>query len=180
MTKDDKLLYIRRAVKRAFPKFNLVFADGSPNSKLMIIGEAPGKDEERVGKPFVGRSGRLLFSTLDLIGWKRSDFYTTNIVKYRPQDEFGGNRTPSDLEIEKFRESVWKEIEVVSPKLIILVGKVAMSGMGILGKIGDFRGKIVEKNNWKFLITYHPAAILRNPNWGPIFKSDLSRINEEV
>ena len=178
MTKNQKLELIWQAVRKAYPKHTLVFSDGDPDAKIIIIGEAPGKDEERQGKPFIGRAGRLLTGTLETLGWQRSDFYISNIVKYRPTDEVGGNRTPTDEEIAKFRPVIEKEINVVNPKLIVLVGRVAMSGMGLSGSMGENRGRVLEKDGRKFLITYHPAAILRNINWEPIFREDLSRIRE--
>ena len=178
MTKNQKLELIWQAVRKAYPKHTLVFSDGDPDAKIIIIGEAPGKDEERQGKPFIGRAGRLLTGTLETLGWQRSDFYISNIVKYRPTDEVGGNRTPTDEEIAKFRPVIEKEINVVDPKLIVLVGRVAMSGMGLSGSMGENRGRVLEKDGRKFLITYHPAAILRNINWEPIFREDLSRIRE--
>jgi len=179
VTKNQKLEYIWSAIRKAYPGRKLVFNDGEPDAKIMIIGEAPGMDEERMGKPFVGRAGRLLTATLETLGWKRSDFYISNIVKYRPADAVtGGNRTPTDEEIAKFRPAIEKEIEIVDPRLIVLVGRVAMSGMGIEGTMGANRGRIIEQRGRTFLITYHPAAILRNINWEPVFREDLGKIRE--
>ena len=178
LTKEQKLQYVFNAITKAYPKQKLVFNDGTPEMQVMIIGEAPGKDEEMQGKPFVGRGGKLLNSTLELLGWKRSDFYITNVVKYRPSDEFGGNRTPTPEEIEKFRPALEKEIEVVDPRLIVILGRVAMTGLGIDGSMSVNRGKLIEKSGRKILITYHPAAILRNPNWEPQFREDLAKIRE--
>ncbi|MBI2670254.1 MAG: uracil-DNA glycosylase [Candidatus Yanofskybacteria bacterium] len=180
MTKEQKLQYIFGAIKKAYPNRKLVFNDGSPDMPVMIIGEAPGKDEEIQGKPFVGRGGKLLNSTLETLGWKRSDFYVTNVVKYRPSDEFGGNRTPTPEEIEKFRLALEKEIEAINPKLIVILGKVAMSGLGIEGSMGANRGQVIERNGRKIIVTYHPAAILRNPNWEPQFCEDLAKIKELI
>lgn len=180
MNKLEKLNILWTAVKKAYPNKRLVFYDGDPDCSVMIIGEAPGMDEERIGKPFVGRAGRLLTGTLEKLGWQRSDFYISNIVKYRPSDMYGKNRTPTDEEIAKFRPAIEKEISVVDPKLIVLVGRVAMSGMGLEGSMSSNRGRVIEKNNRKFLITYHPAAILRNINWEPQFREDLSKIRELV
>lgn len=176
MTKQEKLKYIFDAIKKAYPQRKLVFNDGSSEKEVMIIGEAPGKDEEIQGKPFVGRGGKLLNTTLETLGWKRSDFYVTNVVKYRPTDEFGGNRTPTPEEIEKFRPALEKEIDVINPKLVIILGRVAMAGLGIEGSMAVNRGKPIEKNGRQILITYHPAAILRNPNWEPLFREDLAKI----
>ncbi len=181
MTKQEKLEYLWTAIRKAYPDRKLVFSDGDPDAKVMIIGEAPGQDEERQGKPFIGRAGRLLIATLEALGWKRSDFYISNIVKYRPADPVtGSNRTPTEEEIAKFRPSIEKEIAVVDPKLIVLVGRVAMAGMGLVGTMGENRGRVLEHNGWKFLITYHPAAILRNIHWEPLFREDLAKIRTLV
>lgn len=180
MTKNQKLEYIFNAIKKAYPKRKLVFNDGSPDSRIMLIGEAPGKDEEVQGKPFVGRGGKLLNETLETLGWKRSDFYVSNIVKYRPQDKFGGTLTPTPEETEKFRLAIEKEIEVVDPKLIVVLGRIAMAGLGVEGSMSANHGKVIEKNGRKVLIVYHPAAILRNINWEPIFREDLAKIRELV
>lgn len=178
MTKVQKLEYIWNAVHKAYPNRKLVFNDGSPEMPVMIIGEAPGKDEEIQGKPFVGRGGKLLNSTLETLGWKRSDFYVTNVVKYRPSDGLGNNRTPTPEEIQKFRPTLEKEIEAVDPKLVIILGRVAMAGLGIEGSMTMNRGQPLEKNGRRILITYHPAAILRNPNWEPQFREDLAKIRD--
>ena len=179
MNKNQKLEYIWSAIRKAYPVRKLVFSDGEPDAKIMIIGEAPGMDEERQGKPFVGRAGRLLTGTLEKLGWQRSDFYISNIVKYRPADPVtGGNRTPTDEEIAKFRPAIEKEIDVVNPVLIVVLGRVAMSAMGIEGTMGANRGRVIEKHGRRFLITYHPAAILRNINWEPVFREDLGKIRD--
>lgn len=182
MTKEEKLNYIFNAIKKAYPKRTLVFNDGSPDAEVMIIGEAPGKDEEIQGKPFVGRAGKLLNATLETLGWKRSDFYVSNIVKYRPQDNFGGTLTPTPEEIEKFRSAIEKEIEVVEPKLIVVLGRIAMAGLGIEGSMASNHGNVINKivgnAERKILVAYHPAAILRNIIWEPIFREDLAKIRE--
>ena len=178
MTKQEKLEYLWNAIRKAYPNRRLVFNDGSPDSQVMIIGEAPGVNEEKEGLPFVGRAGKLLNATLELLGWQRSDFYISNILKYRPRDAAGGTLTPTPEEIEKFRPSLEKEIEVIEPKLIVVLGRIAMTGLGIEGTMAERRGSVHEKNNRKILIAYHPAAVLRNINLEPIFREDLGKMAE--
>lgn len=184
MTKQEKLKYIFDAIRKAYPNRPLVFNDGSPDKEVMIIGEAPGKDEEKQGKPFVGRAGRLLNATLEALGWQRADFYVTNIVKYRPQDGMGGTLTPAPEEIERFRPALEKEIDVVNPKLIVVLGRIAMTGLGIEGSMSANHGNVIEKKfsgaDYKILVVYHPAAILRNINWEPQFREDLAKIRELI
>lgn len=178
MTKEEKLDYLKKAVEKSYPDRKLVFHDGSPDAKFMIIGEAPGKDEEKSGAPFIGRAGKLLMANFEAIGYKRSDFYISNIVKYRPQDIEGKTLTPSDREIASFRPLIEKEIDVVAPKAIIVCGRVAMTALGIEGMISQNHGKILPYRDYKALIVYHPAAILRNMTLESMFRSDLSKIKE--
>lgn len=176
MTKNQKLEYIFDAIKKAYPNRKLVFNDGSPDMPVMMIGEAPGIDEEKQGKPFIGRAGKLLNATLETLGWKRSDFYISNIVKYRPHDSAGGTLTPTPEEIEKFRPALEKEIEIIDPKLIVVLGRIAMTGLGIEGSMSANHGKVIERKGRKILVVYHPAAILRNINLEPIFREDLGKM----
>ena len=176
MTKAQKLEYLWNAIRQAYPTRRLVFCDGSPDAQIMIIGEAPGVNEEKEGKPFVGRAGKLLNATLELLGWQRSDFYISNIVKYRPQDATGGTLTPTPEEIEKFRPSLEKEISVVDPRLIIALGRIAMLGLGIEGTMAVNRGTVQQRNERNILVVYHPAAVLRNNNLEPVFREDLGKI----
>ncbi len=178
MTKDQKLALIFDAIKKAVTNKTLVFNDGSTDSKIMLIGEAPGKNEEQQGIPFVGRGGKLLNTTLETLGFQRSDFYVTNIVKYRPQDTEGKTLTPGEKEIAMFRPALEKEIEVINPKLIVVFGRSAMLGLGVGGLMATNHGKILELNGRKILVVYHPAAILRNMTLEPIFREDLSKIRE--
>lgn len=180
MDKQQKLELLFNAVRKAYPKKTLVFNDGSPDKDIMIIGEAPGKDEEIQGKPFVGRGGKLLNATLETLGWKRGDFYVSNIVKWRPQDEFGKTLTPTPELIENFRPAMEKEIQIVNPKLIVALGRIAMAGLQIEGTMAENHGRVRESKGYKVLVIYHPAAILRNMNWEPVFREDLGKIRELI
>ncbi len=178
MNKEEKIEYLREAVRKVYPDRKLVFQDGSPDARIMVIGEAPGKDEETQGIPFIGRAGKLFTTTIEALGWKRSDFFISNIVKYRPQDELGSTLTPTDAEIGTFRPIIEKEIEVVEPHGIVVLGRVAMTGLGIAGTMAQNHGKILDFKNRKVLIVYHPAAILRNMTLEPLFRADLARMRE--
>ncbi len=178
MDKTQKLTHLFNAIKKAYPQKTLVFNDGSPDASVMIIGEAPGKDEEIQGKPFVGRGGQLLQATLETLGWQRGDFYISNIVKFRPQDQWGGTLTPTPELIENFRPAIEREILIVNPKLIVALGRIAMAGLGIEGSMTQNHGQTQERHGHKVLVTYHPAAILRNVEWEPAFIEDLGKIKE--
>jgi DNA polymerase len=136
----------------------------------MLVGEAPGRDEDRSGKPFVGRAGRLLDAALDESGLTRSEVFITSVVKCRPPE----NRKPKKAEIVSCLPYLKAQIELVRPKIIGLMGNTA--AMAILGQqgIASLRGRVIRD---RFLVTYHPAAVLRNRNLMGEFVSDLKRLN---
>ncbi|MDP4174330.1 MAG: uracil-DNA glycosylase [Bacteroidota bacterium] len=141
---------------------NLVFGTGDPNAKVMVVGEAPGAEEDLQGKPFVGRAGKLLTDILKAINFSREEVYITNTVKCRPP----GNRNPSPEEMAICYPYLERQIELIQPKLILCLGLIAASGVLKLKlPLGKMRGNVYEYGNAKVMVTYHPAALLRNPQW---------------
>ena len=141
---------------------NFVFGVGSPKADIVLIGEAPGADEDAQGEPFVGRAGQLLNKILDATGFKREEVFICNILKCRPP----GNRNPQPDEIEKCRPYLEKQLKLLNPKLILLLGRVAAESLlKTKEPLNKLRGKIHDYKGWKVMITFHPAALLRNPNW---------------
>jgi DNA polymerase len=147
---------------------NTVFADGNPAAKLMLVGEAPGRDEDIAGKPFVGRSGQLLDRMLNAIGYSRShNAYIANVIYWRPP----GNRDPSDVEIAICRPFILRQIELVDPALIVFLGaqpaKALLGGDAVKQGINKLRGHWCEleigSKRFKALPTFHPAYLLRTP-----------------
>jgi uracil-DNA glycosylase len=145
---------------------NLVFADGVPESGLMLIGEAPGGDEDRLGRPFVGVSGQLLDRMLASIGLDRTkDFYITNILPFRPP----GNRTPTDAEVALFLPFLLRHIALAKPRHLVLLGGVAAKALlrskeGITRLRGRWHEVTIDDNqSLPALATLHPAYLLRNP-----------------
>ena len=139
-----------------------VFGVGNSNADAMLIGEAPGRDEDLQGEPFVGRAGKLLNDILKAVNFKRKDVYIANILKCRPPN----NRDPLPLEMETCIPYLHKQIELIQPKVILCLGRVAANGL--LDKklsLGQLRENIYEFDGIKVIVTYHPAALLRNPNW---------------
>lgn len=144
------------------PNTNLVFGVGNTNADLMIVGEAPGANEDRQGEPFVGRAGKLLDQIMEAIDFKRSDIYIANILKHRPPD----NRDPKPDERKRSLPYLLRQIELINPKLVLCVGRI--SATTLLGKdqaLKDMRQKFHEFHGRELFATYHPAALLRNPNW---------------
>ena len=139
-----------------------VFGVGNPNAKVMAIGEGPGADEDKLGEPFVGRAGKLLNDILKAIKFTREEIYIANVVKCRPPN----NRTPLPNEMDTCMPYLVKQIELIKPKLILCLGLTA--AQAILKKkdsLTKMRGEVFEFQNAKVMVTYHPAALLRNPNW---------------
>jgi len=143
-------------------RINTVFGDGSTNAKVMIIGEAPGKDEDISGKPFVGRAGKLLTEILSSINLERKDVFITNTVKCRPPE----NRNPHDDEIKSCSGYLDEQINLINPKVIVLLGKIAANRiLNIDEPISNLRGKkyFIKENNIPIIVFYHPAYLLRSP-----------------
>jgi DNA polymerase len=138
----------------------IVFGVGNPQADLMFIGEAPGADEDEQGEPFVGRAGQLLNNMITAMGIKRQDVYIANIIKCRPP----GNRTPERDECETCSPFLFRQIEVVKPKIIVALGAVAAKTLlGVNDAMMNLRGRIYDYRNTKLAVTYHPAYLLRDP-----------------
>lgn len=139
---------------------NIVFGEGDPESEIMFIGEGPGADEDKQGRPFVGRAGHLLTNLIRKMGYERKDVYIANIVKCRPPE----NRNPHSDEVEACIPFLKKQIDIISPKVIILLGNVPLQNL--LGgdlRITKARGRFFEFNGIKVMPTFHPAYLMRNP-----------------
>lgn len=150
-----------------------VFGSGNPNADVMVVGEGPGADEDAQGLPFVGRAGKLLTDILKAINFERDEVYIANVVKCRPP----GNRTPYPQEMDTCLPYLRKQIELIKPKLLLCLGLTATQGLlKRKESLTKMRGKIFELDyasqfgihglpKIKVMVTYHPAALLRNPNW---------------
>lgn len=149
----------------------VVFGGGDPNARILFVGEGPGADEDAQGIPFVGRAGKLMNELLATAGLERSEIYIANIVKCRPPE----NRNPEPDEVEACIPYLYRQIEILSPDFILLLGLVAMRA--ILGKkigsTGSLRGKFIDWRGIRVLPTYHPAYLLRSPSYKKQFLEDL-------
>jgi uracil-DNA glycosylase len=155
---------------------NAVPGEGRLSAKLMFIGEAPGKNEDDKGKPFVGAAGRILNEALEKAGIQRSLVFITNVVKCRPPD----NRVPEDDERIACRPYLDRQISLIAPQIICILGATAYSS--VLGgkSITANRGKIVKKNGQKYFVTIHPAAAIYNRNLRSVLQNDLSKLFQEI
>lgn len=155
---------------------NFVFGSGNKNADLVIIGEAPGADEDKQGLPFVGRAGKLLTQILEAINFKREEVYICNVLKSRPPE----NRNPTPEEIKHCEPYLEKQLELIKPKMLLCLGTFAAQTL-LKSKeaLGKLRGKFHTYKNIPLLVTYHPAALLRNPNWKKPTWEDVQLLRKE-
>jgi uracil-DNA glycosylase len=164
--KDDICPELRKGAKQ------LVFGDGSADADLVFIGEAPGKNEDEQGLPFVGAAGRFLEEMLNAIGLKRSDVYITNIVKYRPP----GNRDPYPDEKAAFLPFLRSQLEVIKPKLVVTLGRHSMDSLLPGLQISKCHGRPKRYKGQVYLPLFHPAAALYNGAMRQTLIDDFARI----
>lgn len=156
-------------------RIRVVFGAGNPKAKLMFIGEAPGREEDRQGIPFVGRAGQLLTKIIESIGLKRKDVYIANVLKCRPPD----NRNPLPTEILTCEGYLVKQIELIRPRVICGLGKfAAQTLLRSQEPITKLRGKCYDYRGTKLIPTFHPAYLLRNPQDKRLVWDDMKKIRK--
>ncbi len=182
-TKEELLTEIRGRVESCMrcplykTRTKAVFGEGNPNAKIMFVGEAPGKDEDLQGRPFVGRAGRLLRELLARAGISEDSIYIGNCLKCRPPN----NRDPSEYEIEMCSPYLTSQIEIIDPAVIVTLGRYSTGlFVGLPDKMSKLRGRIFEYGSKKVVVMYHPAYLLRNPGAIQDFTRDLQRIKELI
>ena len=158
---------------------NIVFADGNPKAKIMLVGEGPGSNEDQEGLPFVGRAGALLDKMLASIDLNRKNVYITNVVNYRPPE----NRRPTEGEIARYLPHLRKHIEIINPKILVLLGSTALNALiGNEIVISKARGQWIEKQfgecKTSVIITFHPAFLMRQPAQKKMTWIDLKMIRD--
>ena len=154
----------------------VVFGEGAPDALLMLIGEGPGRDEDRLGRPFVGRAGKLLDKILEAAGFQRQEVYIANVVKCRPPQ----NRNPLPEEIKACYSHLQEQIKIIRPKIIVCLG--AMSAKTLVdprAQISKIRGKWVERQGIGIMPTFHPAALLRDPQKKKLVWQDFQQVERE-
>jgi DNA polymerase len=155
---------------------NAVPGEGPIDAQLFFIGEAPGAQEDDTGKPFVGRSGKLLISMIEEIGLSREDVFISSILNCRPPK----NRTPKLSEIELCRPYVEKQIELINPRIIVLLGRVAIYSIVGPWKVTESHGRFFEAKGRTYFMTFHPAAALRSSSVKDLVKDDFKILQSEL
>lgn len=169
-----KALEAEIAARRDLPlmESNLVFGEGNINCDVMFIGEAPGANEDRERRPFVGRGGQLLNQVIGSIGWRREQVYISNIVKRRPPE----NRDPLPSEIEAYKPYLTRQIEIINPKVVCTLGRFSMNYFLPLAKITNDHGRVFSVDGRLIYPVYHPAAALRSTGMMDTFRADLKKL----
>lgn len=183
LSKKEKLRIIEEKLQKCHncaiskSRINLVFGTGNPDTRLMFIGEAPGRDEDLQGKPFVGRAGQLLTKIIESIGLDREEVYIANILKCRPP----GNRPPEPGEINNCEQFLKQQIEIIRPEIICPLGRIsAQALLKTQTQISKLRGNFFTYENIKLIPTYHPAYLLRNPHDKMKVWEDMKKIKEAL
>jgi DNA polymerase len=184
LSRNDGLLNLREEIgdchlcKLSSGRKNIVFGAGNPDARIMFIGEAPGKDEDLQGLPFVGEAGMLLTKLIEKMGFKRDEVYIANIIKCRPPM----NRDPEEDEILSCRAFLDKQIEVIAPEFIITLGRIALMTLMNNSKIRITvaRGNFFEYKGVPVMPTFHPAYLLRNPKDKWLTWADVQKVMERM
>jgi DNA polymerase len=162
-----------RCKLHALGRRQIVFGVGNPDADLMFVGEAPGADEDMQGEPFVGRAGQLLTRIIEAIGLRRQDVYIANVIKCRPP----GNRNPEPDEVERCEPFLFRQIDIIKPKVVVALGKfAAQSLLRTTDPITRLRGREYRYRDAILMPTYHPAYLLRNPSAKRDVWEDMKRV----
>ncbi len=180
--KTDELLKINRQILKCpvclkSAKGLLVPGEGSPSAKIVLVGEAPGKNEAISGKPFIGRAGKLLDSLLDAIKLDRRDIFITSAVKYLPKTYI----TPKPADIEHGRIHLFNQLEAIKPKVIVLLGNTA--AVAVLHQkfsIAEDHGKFIKRDGLIYFLSYHPAAPLYSPKLREVIEKDFKKLQKYI
>ncbi len=155
----------------------VVFGVGSPNARLMFIGEGPGRDEDLQGEPFVGRAGQLLDKIIAAMGFEREQVYIANAVKCRPPQ----NRDPQADEVSACKSFLIRQVEIIRPEIIVLLGRSAVGAvLDLSAPLSRLRGNFRDWNGVKVMCTYHPAYLLRNPSAKAMVWEDMKRVRDTL
>ncbi len=164
------LIHTCTACSLGLQRTNFVFGSGNPRAEIVVIGEAPGAEEDARGEPFVGAAGQLLTRMLQAIQLRREDVYICNVLKCRPPN----NRRPTPQEISTCRPYLWKQLELIQPAFLLVLGATAATALLEKEyKIAELRGRPIPFHGMVMVVTYHPAALLRNPQWKSLAWQDL-------
>ncbi len=173
----ERIVSVCEKCRLSKSRTQVVYGVGNPNADLMFIGEAPGRDEDIQGEPFVGRAGQLLTDIIKAMKLTRDDVYIANVIKCRPPE----NRNPEQDEMDMCRPYIRRQVEIIQPKVIVTLGRFAVQSLTEKAyAISAVRGEWLEYNGVKVMPTYHPAYLLRNPAAKKEVWADMKKVMAEL
>lgn len=173
--KSDQLLRLQKDLARKFKSRKMVFGQGKPAAEIMIVGEALEPDEEKNQKLLVGATGKVFDQLLKEHGLRKSIFYITNAVKYRPE-----NVLPSPKEVKQSSSFLKQEMKIIEPKLIIALGSIALRGLSVKLPLANIRGRMIRFGDMNLFATHHPSAVVKNPDLHIEMSADFHKLKNII
>ena len=176
MTEIQRLKQVNDSLKKKFKDKKLVFGAGFVGAKVIFVGEAPGPEEEREGKPMSGQSEKILNQLLRVAGINKNKVYLTNVLKYNPT----GKKIPTSKEIRSYVPFLKEEIRTVGPKVVVTLGDIALNGIGLRQPLHNIHGRPFNFGSYTLLATFHPELAAKDPEVHTLLQADISRIKQIV
>jgi len=174
MTEIQRLKQINDSLKKKFRGKKLIFGSGFIGAKVVFVGEAPGPDEEREGKPMSGHSEKLLNQVLRTLGINKNKIYLTNVLKYNPT----GKKIPTPKEIRSYVPFLKEEIKTIGPKVVVTLGNMALNGIGLRQPLHNIHGRTFNFGSYELVPTFHPKEAATNPQVKALIEIDLAKVRE--
>lgn len=174
MTEIQRLKQVNESLKKKFKDKKLVFGAGFIGAKVVFVGEAPGPDEEKEGKPISGHSEKILNQVLRTLGINKNKVYLTNVLKYN----ITGKKIPTNKEIRSYVPFLKEEIKTINPRVVVTLGNMALTGIGLRQPLDNIHGRIFNFGSYELLPTFHPSHTLKNPEIKNLIQNDLAKLKE--
>lgn len=174
MSEAQRLNQVNESLKKKFKGKKLVFGSGFIGAKVVFVGEAPGADEERDGKPMSGHSQKILNQILRTLGINKNKIYLTNVLKYNPT----GKKIPTQKEIRSYVPFLKEEIKTISPRVVVTLGNMALNGIGLRQPLHNIHGRTFNFGSYELVPTFHPKDVAANPKIKTLMETDLAKVKE--
>ncbi len=176
MSEAQHLKQVNESLKKKFKGKNLVFGSGFLGAKVVFVGEAPGPDEEKDGKPISGNSEKMLNQVLRTLGINKNKIYLTNVLKYNPT----GKKIPTQKEIRSYVPFLKEEIKTINPRVVVTLGNMALNGIGLRQPLHNIHGRTFNFGSYELVPTFHPKEIIGNPEVKTLMEADLAKLKELI
>ena len=174
MTENQRLNQVNESLKKKFKGKKLIFGSGFIGAKVVFVGEAPGPDEEKDGKPMSGHSEKILNQLLRTLGINKNKIYLTNVLKYNT----AGKKIPTLKEIRSYVPFLKEEIKTIGPKVVVTLGNMALTGIGLRQPLDNIHGRVFNFGSYELLPTFHPLHAAKDPQIKTLIQNDLTKLKE--